>query len=144
MTLSDQTTEFGIATPVRITARNRFLLSAPKSSERNRRTPMQTSNRHVAAPDRGLKSRVEQRLATLAEGLCERIRVELVDETVILTGTVDSDYERQFVMRIVLQLSEVVSIQDRLQVEYPGRPEPDHEDPEALWTWLLGCWGQRP
>lgn len=98
----------------------------------------------VDANGRDLKSRIVQRLETFAESLSGLIQVDLDGDTAIVTGSLDSDDDRQLVIRIVSQVREVASIRDRLEVAYPGRSNAVVDEPEALWSWVLGCWGQRP
>lgn len=91
-----------------------------------------------------LKSRVRRHIESYAESLSDVVEIEVDGDTVIVSGTVDSDDDRQLVVQIIGLIREVLSIRDQMQVAYPGRVRPTGEEPKELWTAILGCWGQQP
>lgn len=96
------------------------------------------------ASEADLKAKVRRHIESYAECLADLVQIEVDGDTVIVSGTVDSDDDRQLVVQIISLIREVLSIRDQMQVAYPGRARQTGDDPAAVWTAILGCWGQQP
>lgn len=127
----------GLTFPNRI--RNHFAV-VPATSRTNGAASL-AATRSI---DADLKSKVKRHLETFADYLSDVLRIEIDGDTVIVSGTVESDDDRQLVMRIISNIREALSIRDQMDVSYFGRGSRRDQEPQALWTSILGCWGQQP
>lgn len=124
-----------------LTFPNRIRSHFDAVSATNSRTALPTAGRLC---DGDLKAKVQRHLESYAESLSGVVQIEVDGDTVIVSGTVDSDDDRQLVVQIISLIRDVLSIRDQMQVAYPSRGRQTGEAPEALWTAILGCWGQQP
>lgn len=74
------------------------------------------SNQEATAADRKIRSLIEDRLAMFGPLIAEQIDVSVKNSRVVLSGDVDTAYERQAVLHMVGQLAYIKHLRSQIRV----------------------------